>query len=101
MNLTLHTAMSLLMCIFTFPACATGLYECAPTQSSSWLTQKEVTEKLVGEGWQVRRVKENGGCCGVYGTTPGGPRVEVYLDPVPGEVLLINQRSTIFFRKDS
>ncbi|WP_299481166.1 PepSY domain-containing protein [uncultured Roseibium sp.] len=101
MNLTLHTAISLLMCVFTFPACATGLYECAPTERSSWLTQDEVTEKLIGEGWQVRRMKEDGGCWEVYGTTPQGQRVEVYLDPVSGEVLLINQRGTILFRKDS
>ncbi|CTQ59111.1 hypothetical protein IWQ55_000246 [Labrenzia sp. EL_208] len=101
MNLTFHTATSLLTCIFTFPACATGMFECEATEKSAWLTETQVTEKLTSDGWQVRRMKEDGGCWEVYGTTPEGQRVEVYVHPVSGEVLLINQRGTILYRKES
>eukprot|EP00903_Cladosiphon_okamuranus_P001748 g1746.t1 len=60
----------------------------------------QVSEKLKEDGWQVRRMKEDGGCWEVYGTTPDGKRVEVYVHPVTGEVLLINQRGTILYRKE-
>lgn len=101
MNFTLHTATSLLTCFFTFPVCATGMFECEATERSAWLSEQQVTQRLVNDGWQVRRMKEDGGCWEVYGTTPEGKRVEVYVHPVSGEVLLINQRGTILYRKES
>ncbi|WP_269581454.1 PepSY domain-containing protein [Roseibium sp. Sym1] len=101
MNYTVYTVQSLLAGLFAFPACATGVFECEPTDRASWLTEAQVSEKLVNEGWQVRRMKEDGGCWEVYGTTPEGQRVEVYVHPVSGEVMLINQRGTILYRKES
>jgi len=50
--------------------------------------------------WQVRRMKEDGGCWEVYGTTPEGQRVEGYFHPITGETLLLNQRGTVIFRKE-
>lgn len=100
MNYTLYTACSMLACLVSFPALATGVYECEPTDRTDWLTQTEVSDKLTADGWQVRRMKEDGGCWEVYGTTPEGQRVEVYVHPVTGEVLLINQRGTILYRKE-
>ncbi|MEO9529279.1 PepSY domain-containing protein [Roseibium sp.] len=99
MNLTLHTAVSMLSCIFTCPAYATGVYQCEPTEKAAWLSEVQVSEKLTADGWQIRRMKEDGGCWEVYGTAPDGLRVEVYVHPVSGEVLLINQRGTILYRK--
>ncbi|MES0882973.1 PepSY domain-containing protein [Roseibium sp. SCP14] len=101
MNYTLHIAYSLIVWFFTIPASATGLFECEATEKSAWLSETEVTAKLTAEGWDVRRMKEDGGCWEVYGTTPEGQRVEVYVHPVSGEVLLINQRGTILYRKES
>jgi len=100
MNFTLYTAYSMLTCLITFPAHATGLFECEPTERAAWLTEDQVSEKLSADGWQVRRMKEDGGCWEVYGTTPEGLRVEVYVHPVSGDVLLINQRGTILYRKE-
>lgn len=100
MNYTLYTAYSMLCCLLSFPAHATGVYECEPTDRADWLSEAEIGAKLSGDGWQVRRMKEDGGCWEVYGTTPDGLRVEVYVHPVTGEVLLINQRGTILYRKE-
>lgn len=80
---------------------ATGMYECEPVAKENWLSEPALTEKLVGEGWQVRRMKEDGGCWEVYGTTPEGLRVEGYFHPATGEMLLLNQRGKIIFRADS
>ncbi|MEL6572447.1 MAG: PepSY domain-containing protein [Pseudomonadota bacterium] len=81
-------------------AMATGLYECEPVAEEAWLTEAALTEKLTGEGWQVRRMKVDGGCWEVYGTMPDGKRVEGYFHPATGAPLLINQRGTIIFRAE-
>jgi hypothetical protein len=100
MNYTLHTAYSMIASLFSFPALATGHYECEVTDRSVWLTKTQVTQQLNEDGWHVRRMKEDGGCWEVYGTSPEGQRVEVYVHPVSGEVLLINRRGTILYRKE-
>ena len=83
-----------------FPAQATGMYSCDPIAPEDWLTKAEITEKAEAEGWKVRRMKKDGGCWEVYATMPDGKRVEAYFHPESGEVLLINQRGKILYRKD-
>lgn len=78
-------------------ALATGLHSCGETDKSTWLSQSALTEKLEAEGWIVRRMKEDGGCWEVYGTTPDGLRVEGYFHPITGDPELIAQRGRILF----
>lgn len=82
-------------------AMATGLYQCEPVAESEWLSEAELTDKLVSEGWSVRRMKVDGGCWEVYGTTPEGQRVEGYFHPATGEKLMLNQRGTIIFQVEN
>lgn len=80
---------------------ASGLYECEPVDPSKWLTEEQLTQMILDSGWQeVRRMKPDGGCWEVYGTTADGLRVEGYFDPVTGEKLIVAQRGRILFRKD-
>ena len=80
---------------------ASGLYECDAVDRAKWLTEEQLTEQLMATGWQeVRRMKPDGGCWEVYGTTPDGQRVEGYFDPVTGEQLVLAQRGRILFRKE-
>ena len=80
---------------------ASGLYECEEVDRSTWLTEAQLTQQLKDKGWQeVRRMKPDGGCWEVYGTTPDGQRVEGYFDPVTGEQLILAQRGRILFRKE-
>jgi len=79
---------------------ATGMYQCDPVAKQDWISESELTAKLVSDGWQVRRMKVDGGCWEVYGTMPDGQRVEGYFHPKSGEVLLLNQRGKILFRAD-
>lgn len=80
---------------------ASGLYECEVVDRSTWLTEEQLTQQLKDKGWQeVRRMKPDGGCWEVYGTTPDGQRVEGYFDPVTGEQLILAQRGRILFRKE-
>ncbi|MDE2790095.1 MAG: PepSY domain-containing protein [Paracoccaceae bacterium] len=79
-------------------AMATGMYQCEPVAQGQWLPEASLTEMLEADGWRVRRMKVDGGCWEVYGTTPEGKRVEAYFHPASGELLLLNQRGRIIFR---
>ena len=84
----------------SLPAHATGQMTCESVERSAWLSKDQLTEKLVADGWQVRFMKEDGGCWEVYGTTPEGQRVEAYFHPSSGEKLLVSRRGEILFRKE-
>ena len=44
--------------------------------------QDVLTKQLVDRGWQIRRVKIDGGCYEVYAVNEKGERVEAYFHPV-------------------
>ena len=69
----------------TAAASATGRYTCESVPKSEWLSQAALTRLLTDQGWNVRFMKEDGGCWEVYGTTPEGRRVEAYFHP-KGEI---------------
>ncbi len=79
---------------------ATGRMTCEPIESTEWISDVALEDKLVSEGWKVRRMKVDGGCWEVYGTTPEGDRVEAYFHPASGEKLLVAQRGKILFRAE-
>lgn len=80
---------------------ATGRMKCEPVDKANWITDAALEEKLVSAGWKVRRMKVDGGCWEVYGTTPEGERVEAYFHPATGEKLLVSRRGKILFRAES
>jgi hypothetical protein len=80
---------------------ATGRMTCEPVDKANWIEEAALEEKLASAGWTVRRMKVDGGCWEVYGTTPEGERVEAYFHPATGEKLLVSRRGKILFRADS
>lgn len=94
-------ALATLAVLATSSAHATGLYSCNSGDRSSWQTVDALESKMLEDGWQVRRIKEDGGCYEAYGTTPEGDRVEAYFHPVTLEVLLIARRGQILFQKEN
>lgn len=87
--------------VFPIQLHATGRMECEPVDKADWISETSLKEKLIAEGWKVRRMKEDGGCWEVYGTTPEGERVEAYFHPATGEKLLVARRGKILFRAES
>lgn len=81
------------------PASATGVMKCNAGHRSGWKSMDALKAKLAGEGWQIRKIKVDGGCYEAYGTTPKGERVEAYFHPVSLETLFIGRRGQILFRK--
>jgi hypothetical protein len=60
---------------------ATGLATCDSGAREGWQTQEKLTAILKEKGWQVRRIKEDGGCYEVYAMNEKGERVEAYFHP--------------------
>lgn len=99
MRLSNLMALAISTVLVTGDVGATGLMRCDSGEQSTWQSQQVLTDKITAEGWQVRRVKIDGGCYEVYGTTPQGERVEAYFHPVTLEKLLVARRGQILFRK--
>ena len=61
---------------------ATGLATCDSGPETCWQPQEKLTKMLPDKGWQVRRIKIDGGCYEAYVITDKGERQEAYFHPV-------------------
>jgi hypothetical protein len=66
----------------TLPAHATGLATCDSGPRETWQPQAKLEKMLIEKGWQIRRIKEDGGCYEVYALNEKGERVEAYFHPL-------------------
>ena len=64
------------------PARATGLATCDSGPQEKWQPQEKLQKMLTDKGWQIRRIKIDGGCYEVYAITEKGERVEAYFHPL-------------------
>ncbi len=80
----MKTAAALLVAAACAPAAAfaTGLATCESGPESGWQPQEKLTRMLADKGWQVRRIKIDGGCYEAYVITDKGERQEAYFHPV-------------------
>ncbi len=60
---------------------ATGFATCDSGPREGWQPQEKLSAMLKEKGWQVRRIKEDGGCYEVYALDEKGERVEAYFHP--------------------
>ena len=60
---------------------ATGFATCDSGPRESWQPADRLAAMLKEKGWQVRRIKEDGGCYEVYALDEKGQRLEVYFHP--------------------
>lgn len=95
----LKSVIACLLVVASQQTFATGKMTCDSGDESTWQTMQALKEKITTAGWQVRKVKVDGGCYEVYGTTPEGDRVEAYFDPVSLEKLLVSRRGQVLFKK--
>lgn len=54
---------------------------CDSGPRETWQPQSKLEEQLKAKGWQVRRIKIDGGCYEVYALNEKGERVEAYFHP--------------------
>src|ERR1044072_6943199 len=60
---------------------ATGFATCASGPHEGWQPEDKPGGILKEKGWQVRRIKEDGGCYEVYAVDDKGQRTEAYFHP--------------------
>ncbi|HWI36922.1 MAG TPA: PepSY domain-containing protein [Burkholderiales bacterium] len=73
---------SVMLLIAAPTAYADGFATCDSGPKEKWQSQEKLTSTLKQKGWDVRRIKVDGGCYEVYATDEKGKRVEVYFHPV-------------------
>lgn len=71
----------LLASLAAAPSYATGLATCQSGSQDGWQPQEKLTARLKEQGWEVRRIKIDGGCYEVYARDGSGKRVEAYFHP--------------------
>ncbi len=64
------------------PARATGLAACDSDPTSGGQAAETLEQQLVGQGWTVRRIEEDGGCDAVDALDATGRRIEADFHPV-------------------
>ncbi|MFK7992669.1 MAG: PepSY domain-containing protein [Granulosicoccus sp.] len=99
-KLTSVSFLFLISALFAGTSHSTGRMTCDSGDKSNWKSEEALIEKITAEGWQVRKVKEDGGCYEVYGRDPEDRRVEAYFDPLTLENLLIARRGKILYKKN-
>ena len=60
---------------------ATGFATCDSGPREGWQPEDKLATVLKEKGWQVRRIKEDGGCYEVYAIDEKGERQEAYFHP--------------------
>lgn len=74
---------ALIVAAFAAPSAnATGLATCDSGPPEGWQPQEKLTAMLKQKGWDVRRIKVDGGCYEVYALDEKQERVEAYFHPV-------------------
>ena len=61
---------------------ATGLATCDSGSPDTWQSREKLTAMLKEKGWEVRKIKVDGGCYEVYALDEKHERVEAYFHPV-------------------
>jgi hypothetical protein len=80
-NLFVSSLAAASLALAAAPSHATGLATCASGAQDTWQPQDKLTARLKEQGWQVRRIKADGGCYEVYALDATGKRVEAYFHP--------------------
>ena len=81
MRLIPSAFVAVLALIAAAPGHATGLATCDSGLRATWQPQEKLEKMLAEKGWQIRRIKEDGGCYEVYALNEKGERVEAYFHP--------------------
>lgn len=70
------------------PALAT---ECTTAPMDKWMPAEEIHKKLAEQGYDVRKLEVEDSCLEAY-AMKDGRRLEIYLDPVSGEIVKIKEK---------
>lgn len=61
--------------------------DCTSEPKSKWMPEAKLQEKLKAEGYQIKKFKVEDSCYEIYGRDKAGKKVEIYFNPVNGDVV--------------
>ena len=62
--------------------------QCAEEQTDQWLSEEDMKSKVAEMGFTYDKFKiSRGNCYEIYGHNAAGEKVEVYFDPISGEIV--------------
>lgn len=67
-------------------ACTSGGPSCTTESQAAWMSQAEMKSQIAKQGYKVKEFKISGSCYEIYGWDRQGRKVEVYFNPVNGEI---------------
>ena len=82
----------------TAPAYADGKINCGGGPREGWADVEKLKEKLLAEGWTIKKAKKVRDCFEVYGKTPDGDNVESFFHPVSLKKILVLKRGRELYR---
>lgn len=69
-------------------AFADGMVTCTAEPQSKWISEADMKSRITGMGYKFDVFKvSRGGCYEIYGRDSSGKRVEVYFNPLTGDVV--------------
>lgn len=60
---------------------------CTKEPKAKWMSEKDLTAKLVAQGLTVKRIKTEGSCYEAYVIDKAGKRSEMMLNPIDGKFM--------------
>ncbi len=60
---------------------------CVYRSPEQWMPREKVEATARGMGYTKFFIQPDGGCWGIYATTPDGARTEILLDPMTGDIV--------------
>ena len=82
-------ALALSIVLAATPAFASGDEGtgCGNAPRTQWMSVDAAKAKGMELGYEIRRVKEEGGCYELYAIDKSGARAELYMNPVTGQIV--------------
>ena len=83
----------LVVCMIAIATPASAGPQCTNEPADKWIPKEDLLNKIVAEGYKVGVFKvTTGKCYELYGMDKAGKRVEIYYNPVSGDVVKMNSR---------
>lgn len=86
-SVLLKTLVFSAMACLSFNALAEEDMACTKEPKAKWMSEKDLTAKLVAQGLTVKRIKTEGSCYEAYVIDKAGKRSEMMLNPVDGKFM--------------
>lgn len=61
--------------------------ECTEVPQDQWLSEAEMKQQILDQGYTIKVFKVSGSCYEIYGKDKTGKKVEIYFDPTDGHIV--------------